>query len=217
MKFNCRIFIVFLLMLTSKINYSQGINFQGVARSANGTVLASQNISLRLSLIPKTVNSTPEYVEIRTVLTNPQGIFSTVIGDDGAITTIGSFLNINWKEPIRFLKVEMDPKAGLNFISMGVTQLQNVPFSFYSYGIDALNINGILPIKSGGTGVSTLDSLKISLKIPTYDTTSLSSRIDAKLNKSDTASLSNRIDLKLNKTDTINLSNRITIKMLSYF
>jgi trimeric autotransporter adhesin len=220
----CRIFFTFLIFLFAQKVFGQGINFQGVARSANGTILASQNISLRLSLIPKSVNSTPEYVEIRTVLTNAQGIFSIVIGEPGTITTIGSFSNVNWKEPLKFLKVEMDPNAGLNFITMGVTQLQNVPFSYYSYGIDASNVNGVLPIKSGGTGVSTLDSLKISLKIPNYDTSSLSSRIDLKLNKSDTASLSNRInsirtldttslstriDNKLNKSDTSSLSNRI--------
>ena len=99
MKFKCRIFIVFILVLTSKINYAQGINFQGVARSSNGTILANQNISLRLSLIPKSVNSTPDYVEIRTVLTNAQGIFSTVIGDVGPITTIGSFIYIMQVSP----------------------------------------------------------------------------------------------------------------------
>jgi hypothetical protein len=217
--------IILLIFSIISINaISQGINFQGVARSANGTILASQNISLKISLIPKSVNSIPEYVEIRTVLTNAQGIFTIVIGEPGTITTLGSFSNVNWKEPLKYLKVEMDPNAGLNFITMGVTQLQNVPFSYYSYGIDASNVNGVLPIKSGGTGVSTLDSLKISLKIPNYDTLSLSSRIDVKLNKSDTSSLSNRInairtvdttylssriDFKLNKSDTSSLSNRI--------
>ncbi len=40
--------------------FSQGINFQGVARSANGTIIAGSNVSLRLSIIAKNVDATPE-------------------------------------------------------------------------------------------------------------------------------------------------------------
>ena len=105
----CIMLLIFSISSISAI--SQGINFQGVARSANGTILASQNISLRLSLLPKSVNSTPEYVEIRTVLTNAQGIFSIVVGDPGTITTIGSFSNVNWKEPLKYLKVDNLPSC----------------------------------------------------------------------------------------------------------
>jgi hypothetical protein len=47
----------------------------------------------------------------------------------------------------------MDPSAGTNYINMGTTQLQYVPYSFYSLGVDAANVSGVLPVKSGGTGV----------------------------------------------------------------
>jgi hypothetical protein len=43
---------------------------------------------------------------------------------------------------------------------MGTTQLQYVPYSFYSLGVAASNVNGILPIEKGGTGVGSLEELK---------------------------------------------------------
>jgi hypothetical protein len=194
MKTISRIIIASLLMLTSYVSSAQGINFQGVARSANGTILASSNISLRLSVMSKSVDATPEYVEIKKVVTNAQGIFSIVIGDAVAGSTTGSFTSINWANAPKFLKVEMDPSGGTSYINMGITQLQYVPFSFYSLGVAAGNVAGILPVEKGGTGLGSLDELKTALKITTIDTTSLSNRINTKLSKSDTASLSNRIN-----------------------
>ena len=188
------IFIFFLLGFSVNA-FSQGINFQGVARSANGTIIASSNISLRLSIIAKAADTTPEYVETKTVTTNSQGIFSIVVGDASNTTVTGSFKSISWANAPKFLKVEMDPAGGANYINMGTTQLQYVPYSFYSLGVAAGNVNGILPVEKGGTGVGSLDSLKAALKIPIVDTISLNSKIASKLTGTDTVSLSNRINI----------------------
>jgi trimeric autotransporter adhesin len=231
--------VFFICCIFISINMqAQGINFQGVARSGNGVILASQKISLKLSIIASNSTGNTEYVESRIINTNAQGIFSIIIGDTGTISTTGNFNGINWKLGPKFLKVEMDPNAGTNFINMGTTQLQNVPYSFYTYGIDASNISGIVPIKSGGTGVSSIAELKttlnidkidnipdlnkpisnavqtnLNLKLDKSDTTSLFSKIHVKLNKSDTNFLSNRINLKLDKSDTTSLFSKIDVKL----
>ena len=168
MKTISRIFIATLLMVTSYVSNAQGINFQGVSRSANGTILASSNISLRLSIMSKSVDATPEYVEIKKVVTNAQGIFSIVIGDAVVGSTTGTFSSINWANAPKFLKVEMDPSGGTSYINMGITQLQYVPYSFYSLGVAAENVTGVLPVEKGGTGVGSLDDLKTALKITTF-------------------------------------------------
>jgi len=186
MKTISRIVIASLLMITSYVSNAQGINFQGVSRSANGTILASSSISLRLSILSKTVDATPEYVEVKKVVTNAQGIFSIVVGDAVGGSTTGSFKTINWADAPKFLKVEMDPSGGTNYISMGITQLQYVPFSFYSLGVAADNVTGVLSVAKGGTGVGSLADLKTALKITTIDTTSLSNRIDSKMSSSNT-------------------------------
>lgn len=145
--------------------FSQGLNFQGVARGANSTIVASAKIALRFSVLSNSPTGTAEYVETKTANTNGQGVFAVVIGDSSIYATTGTFSNINWKEPVKYLKVEMDIAGGSNFITMGTTQLQNVPYSFYSLGVDAANVNGILPIAKGGTGVSTLAQLKTALGV----------------------------------------------------
>jgi hypothetical protein len=190
---NFKIAVFNILLLASYLSNAQGINFQGVSRSANGTILANSNISLRLSLLSKSVDATAEYVETKKVVTNAQGIFSIVIGD-GVTSTVGTFKNVNWAEAPKFLKVEMDPSGGTSYINMGITQLQYVPYSFYSLGVAADNVTGVLAVEKGGTGLGSLADLKSALKITTIDTTSLSNRIDSKLTKGDTASLSKRID-----------------------
>lgn len=163
---------LFLLFLSISIySNAQGINFQGVARSSNGTIIASANIGLRLSIISKIIDGTPEYVETKTVMTNSQGIFSIVVGDASNTTVIGNFKSISWADAPKFLKVEMDPTGGVNYINMGTTQLQYVPFSYYSLGVAATNVSGILPVDKGGTGVNSLPKLKAALNL---DTSSLS-------------------------------------------
>ena len=201
MKTISRIFIASLFLLVTYVSNAQGINFQGVARSANGTILASSNISLRLSILSKSVDATAEYVETKKVVTNAQGIFSIVIGD-GVTATVGTFTSINWANAPKFLKVEMDPSGGTSYISMGITQLQYVPYAFYSLGVAADNVTGVLAVEKGGTGVGSLADLKTALKITSFDTTSLSNRVDSKLTKGDTVSLSNRINAKMESSNT---------------
>jgi hypothetical protein len=208
MKMIKKYIVVALLLMTSSLSYAQGINFQGVARSANGTIIAGSNISLRLSILSKSVDATPEFIETKTVVTNTQGIFSIVVGDASNVAIIGSFKTINWTNAPKFLKVEMDPSGGTNYLSMGITQLQYVPYSFYSLGVDAVNVAGILPVKSGGTGVASISDLKITLAIDKVNNTAdldkpisilTQSGLDAKLNKDDTSSLSNRINNNLSQ------------------
>ena len=197
------IFILSIFIIKAS---AQGINFQGVARSANGTILSSQKISLKLSILNGSSTGTAEYVETRTVSTNAQGIFSVMIGDSGTITNIGSFANVNWKLSSKFLKVEMDPTGGANFITMGTTPLQYVPFSYYSNGVDAVNVSGIIPVKSGGTGVASISEMKVALSLDKIDNT-------ADLDKPISKRTQSALDTKLNYADTVSLSNRINTKL----
>lgn len=215
------LYIVFAITCILPISIlAQGINFQGVARSANGTIIASSSISLRLSIISKNIDAIPEYVETRRAATNAQGIFSVVVGDSIRASAIGSFKNIKWDDGIKFLKVEMDPAAASNYINMGTTQLQYVPYSFYSLGVDGSNVKGIVAVNAGGTGVTSLQELKSALSIDKVENTSDSLKsvsvetrkiLNTKLNTIDTTNISNRINELSKKSviDTTSLSNRI--------
>ncbi len=224
--------------LNAQIN--KGINFQGVARSSNGIILANKIVNLRLSIKTDSINGVIEYQEIKSITTNTIGLFSVVVGSkqDRNIISIGNFENINWSNTEKYLQVEVDITGELYFSSIGIQKINYVPYAFYADKVDAVNINGIVGVKKGGTGFDNLkdfkmmaaldkvnntpDSLKptslytlISLneKLKKSDTAWLSNRIDLKLNKADTTYISTRIDLKLNKSDTIYLSNRIDFKL----
>jgi hypothetical protein len=216
-----------------------GLNFQGVARSSNNVILASQAITIKLSILQGSSTGTADYVETRRVITNAQGLFTAVIGDTGAISTLGNFTTINWKLSPKFLKIEMDAAAGTNFITMGTTQFQYVAYAQFAKSVDAENIVGIVPVSLGGTGVASLAGLKTALTLNNVNNTTdltkpistlTQTALDLKLNATDTSKYTKQTysdsallsKLKISDTavmlssriarDTLNLSNRINRK-----
>jgi hypothetical protein len=169
---------VTLLFSISAFAQNEGINFQGVARNAAGEVLVSQKINLRLSILLGSETGAVAYMETRQVTTNPQGVFAVVVGDDKALTKSTNFSSINWTPSPKFIKVEMDPNAGANYLVMGTSRLQAVPFAFYANGVDAGNVKGVLPLSSGGTGVASMTELKTSLGLDVFNNAALETKVD---------------------------------------
>ena len=172
-----------------------GLNFQGVARTSNNVILASQAITIKLSILQGSSTGTADYTETRRVTTNAQGLFTAVIGDTGAISTLGNFTTINWKNSPKFLKIEMDAAAGTNFITMGTTQFQYVAYAQFAKSVDAENIVGIVPVTLGGTGVNSLAGLKTALALNNVNNTT-------DLTKPISTLTQTALDLKLNASDT---------------
>jgi hypothetical protein len=223
------LFFLILLLIMTKTHAQTGLNFQGVARTSNNVILASQDIAIKLSILKGSAIGTAEYTEIRKVTTNAQGLFTAVIGDTGAISTVGNFNTINWKLSPKFLKIEMDPAADNNFITIGTTQFQYVAYAQFAKSVDAENIVGILPVSKGGTGLSTIAELKsalaldkinntadadkpISTKTQTAldliavtatDTTRFLKRINSKADTADVNLINTTLGTKLNAADAI--------------
>jgi hypothetical protein len=193
--------LTFILLFVSFFVYSQnsGINFQGVGRNSSGVVLASTKISLRFSVIQGSEIGAVEYVESKEVTTNAQGIFSVVIGDGTQISKTGNFTDINWKINPKFLKVEMDAAGGSNFVAMGTTRLQAVPFAYYANGVNADNVDGVLSASKGGTGVASISALKTALAIDQINNTS-------DLAKPISTATQAVLDTKVEKVDGMQLS-----------
>lgn len=213
---------LYFINLNGQIN--KGINFQGVARSDNGIILANKIVTLRLSIKNDSINGVIEYQEIKSITTNTIGLFSVVVGSkqDRNIISIGNFENINWSNTEKFLEVEVDLTGELYFSSLGIQKINYVPYAFYADKVDAVNINGIVGVKKGGTGFDNLKDFKIMAALDKVNNTPDSNKpisentllaLSEKLTKSDTAWLSKRIDTKLNKSDTLILSNRINQKL----
>ncbi|HEX7367138.1 MAG TPA: hypothetical protein VF273_08575, partial [Pelobium sp.] len=118
------------------------MNFQAMARNAKGESLANQNIRVRISIHDNSASGLIVYSESRVAATNSAGIFNVVIGSPGASTSSGNLELVKWDSGDKFLQFEFDPEGNSNFIDLGTTQLQSVPY--------ALNAHTAAPIGAAG-------------------------------------------------------------------
>jgi hypothetical protein len=129
-----KLFLAVLLFagFSNLVQAQTGINYQGLARRASGAPVAEQNIKIKLSIRDVSVSGTVVYTETRSTATNKFGLFNVVIGSNGASSQTGTLSGLNWATGAKFLQVELDPDGGNNFVDMGATQLEAVPYALYA-------------------------------------------------------------------------------------
>ena len=207
--------IIVVLLLCCQIGLSQsqkGIAFQAAARTSNGVIMPNKKIQIRISILKDTLAEEILYQELKSVTTSPLGLFTILIGatEPAKIITIGAFENINWTAATYFMRVEIDPENHLQFIRIGQQQIQYAAYAFSADHVLAENVEGVLSIPQGGTGVNNTTAFKLALQIDKVNNVADSLKILSKasiqalalkLDKKDTVSLSNRINQKLNKGD----------------
>jgi hypothetical protein len=205
--------IIIVLQLFCQMGLSQnqkGIAFQAAARTSYGVIMPNKQIQVRISILKDTLSEALLYQELKSLTTNPLGLFTILIGaaEPAKIITIGIFEKIDWTAGTYFMRVEIDPENHLQFIRIGQQQIQYAAYAFSADHVLAENVEGILSIPQGGTGVNNLPAFKLALQIDKVNNIPDSLKILSKasiqalalkLDKKDTLSLSNRINQKLNK------------------
>jgi hypothetical protein len=204
------LFIIIVLLIYCQIGFSQnqkGIAFQAAARSSYGVIMPNKQVQVRISILKDTLSEELLYQELKSVKTNPLGLFTILIGaaEPAKIITIGAFENINWTAATYFMRVEIDPENHLQFIRIGQQQIQYAAYAFAADHVLAENVKGILSIPQGGTGVNNTTAFKLALQIDKVNNVPDSLKI---LSKTSIQALA----LKLDKKDTLSLSNRINQK-----
>ena len=135
---------VLFCAITFAQSVPQGINYQAVARDANGDVLMNQALTIQFSVISDITTGNVSWQETHQDTTNDYGLFTAIIGQ-GTSTSVGSsatFDVIDWGASNHLLKVEVDYGSG--FVDMGTTAFMSVPYSISSkYADNVLNISGI--------------------------------------------------------------------------
>ncbi len=127
----------------------QGMNYQAVARDANGNELVSKSLTVKLAVKSKSGSVyTTQYEETHTVTTNAYGLFTLVIGQ-GTVTS-GTFASIPWATYDMYLNVSVDDGNG--YIDLGKTQLVSVPYAFVSGSTVSSSVGATGP--SGAQGVT---------------------------------------------------------------
>jgi hypothetical protein len=228
--------IIIVLLLCCQIGLSQsqkGIAFQAAARTSYGVIMPNKQIQIRISILKDTLAEEILYQELKSVTTSPLGLFTILIGatEPAKIITIGAFENINWTAATYFMRVEIDPENHLQFIRIGQQQIQYAAYAFSADHVLAENVEGVLSIPQGGTGVNNTTAFKLALQIDKVNNVADSLKILSKASIQALALKLDKIDhvpdslkilskasiqalaLKLEKKDTVSLSNRINQKL----
>lgn len=119
-----------LVVLFAEAQVPARFNYQGIARNAVGGPLANRNIRVRISIIDASPTGAVQYAENFAVTTNLYGLFNVAVG--GGTVELGSFNTVTWLTSLKYVRVEIDPNAGTNYVNMGTTQLLSVPYSLYA-------------------------------------------------------------------------------------
>lgn len=134
MKKNLLLSLLVLLVLgmyaQSPQNIAQGINYQAVARNAEGGILANQNLTLKIALTSKNGEQKEHYTEIHEVRTDALGLFHIVIGR--GTEPSGTFQAIPWSVEQIWLDIKLDPQGKRNFTVGNSAELMSVPYAFYA-------------------------------------------------------------------------------------
>ncbi len=122
--------VIIILAITVIAQAPQAFKYQAVVRDNTGEIIASQEVSFRISIHDETTAGAIVYQETHQETTNEFGLVNLEIGNGEPESCFWS--DIDWSTGDKFLEVELDPDGGSAYISMGTTQLLAVPYALYS-------------------------------------------------------------------------------------
>lgn len=107
-----------------------GFRFQAVARDVDNNAMSSENIAVRVSLLQGGPTGAVAYSERHEVSTTDLGVFDLHIGNGSGLS--GDINTIDWGSDTHFLKIDVDPDGGTNYVNLGSSQLLSVPYALYA-------------------------------------------------------------------------------------
>jgi collagen type VII alpha len=124
--------LVVFLLLTFAVSAQapQKFNYQAIARNPSGAEFTGQALGIRVSIVDGSPGGTVVYQESHTVTTNNFGLFNLEIGTGTIIS--GTFPAIAWGSGSKYIKTEIDPAGGTNYVVAGTSQLISVPYALYA-------------------------------------------------------------------------------------
>ena len=169
--------LIFLLISYMSFGQSpQKFTYQSIIKNSSGYLLKNQDVGLRISILFNSSNGISVYSEEHSVESNNNGLVTLIIGEG---VTSDVFADIDWGNGEYYLKVEVDPEGGINYVMNQTSQLLSVPYALYAgnsgsklnlLGQDFItlvnqnltvnkvdlidDVDGVLPIVNGGTGSS---------------------------------------------------------------
>ena len=130
------LFLVIIMLFGIKAfsqTFPYGINYQAVARDANGNAQSNKPINYRFTIYKTSAAGTKVWQEtpVSAPTTNAMGQFNAVIGSGQPVSpfTTASFSQINWSNDNYFLLVEIETGIGVYTPIGTAQQFQSVPYA----------------------------------------------------------------------------------------
>jgi hypothetical protein len=139
-------FILLIIMLLGTMSMAQEgqkryINYQGVARKADGTLMAGESLAIGIGLKFGSSSSETLYEESHNLTADANGVFSLLIGNGNTLS--GDYQSLPWGGFATFASVSMNGNP------IGTTELMAVPHAlssadnqWHTMGDDIENKNG---------------------------------------------------------------------------
>jgi len=108
----------------------EAFKYQAVVRNAAGDIVSDQLVGIQINIRNTIPTGTVVYQETHSSTTNTFGLVNLEIGNGAP--TIGTFDGIDWQTDSKFLEVLIDLLGGTNYVSMGTSELQSVPYALFS-------------------------------------------------------------------------------------
>ena len=129
MRLNSFFFLFFLIGTLAFAQAPEKFTYQSVIKNSSGYLLKNQEIGLRISILFNSSNGISIYSEEHRVESNSNGLVTLIIGE-GVTTDV--FSDIDWGNGEYYLKVEVDPQGGINYMMNQTSQLLSVPYALYA-------------------------------------------------------------------------------------
>jgi len=152
--------VFFFAIITLLAQNPKGFNYQAIMRNAQGELVASKNVGMRISILQGSLEGTTVYTETFSIKTNNFGLVNIMIGNGKVVA--GNFETIEWATANYFIKVELDATNTQSYIVMGTTQLLSVPYANYAFTGSAGDTPYQTWLKLGNTGSETVFQDSIS-------------------------------------------------------
>jgi len=129
MKKNILCIVMLMLAMNIFAQVPQSFSYQVVVRDTQGQPLSNQSVGIKISLQNED-GATIHYSESHLASTSLLGVITLSVG--GGTVISGDFSLIPWSEGNIFLKIEVDPSGGENYVELGFVELQSVPYAQFA-------------------------------------------------------------------------------------
>ncbi len=140
--------LLFFCMAFSVIAQSpKTISYQAILRDNIGVLIQNApNVSVKVSLLQgNIIDDNVIYQENHSTSTNANGLFTIEIG--AGTVAVGSYPAIQWGNGPYFLKTEIDPLGGTNYLITAISELLSVPLANYAF--EAARLPGVAGLYAG--------------------------------------------------------------------